>query len=61
MYDFLVCLDNHFGITDSQSLERIESCLVERRQAQLEASGAMLGQFDTAHLRKIHWSLFREP
>ena len=53
------CPLNRFGLTDYAVLQQVEASLVHRRQLQIEDAG-MLGKFDTGHLRKIHWTLFRD-
>lgn len=53
------CPLNRFGVTDHARLQSFEAPLVHRRQLQLDTAG-MRGTFDSGHLRKIHWFLFRD-
>ncbi|HEY5330217.1 MAG TPA: Fic family protein [Acidobacteriaceae bacterium] len=53
------CPRNRFGIRDYSELQVYETAASHRRQVELDAQGVN-GVFDTGHLRKIHWWLFRD-
>ena len=53
------CPKNFFGLTDYAELSRRERVFSARRMGDLERGGVQ-GSFGAAHLRKIHWSVFRD-
>jgi len=53
------CPRNRFGLRDYNELQRYETAAFHRRQLELSAFGVN-GVFDSGHLRKIHWCLFRD-
>jgi len=57
--DGQACPRNYFGITSYTELKAIEAVYVPKRALELRIDG-MQGAFDTAHLQKIHWYLFRD-
>lgn len=52
-------LKNRLGIRDQALLESAEANLVAARSQELTLT-PIVGPFDLAHLRKIHWHLFRD-
>src|ERR1700742_815710 len=57
--DGQACPRNFFGITSYEELKAKEAVYVPKRALELRING-MRGAFDTGHLRKIHWYLFRD-
>jgi cell filamentation protein len=53
------CPRNFLGTTSYQEVQRLESIYVPKRLLELRFKG-MSGDFDTAHLRKIHRYLFQD-
>ena len=52
-------LKNRLGIRDRAFLESTEAELVSIRSLEL-AIAPITGSFDFAHLRRVHWQLFRD-
>jgi cell filamentation protein len=57
--DGTTCPRNFFGITSHAELAEQESYYVSKRAYEIAVAG-VTGRFDVGHLRKIHWSLFRD-
>ena len=57
--DGQACPRNFFGITSYEELKAKEAVYVPKRALELRVNG-MRDAFDTGHLRKIHWYLFRD-
>jgi cell filamentation protein len=57
--DGLPCPRNFFGITKYEELKEVEGVYVPKRLHELRFK-RISGSFDTQHLRKIHWYLFRD-
>jgi cell filamentation protein len=53
------CPLNKFGVTDYNELHLLEAPLAHKRQVELDKR-PLKGSFDSGHLRKIHWYLFRD-
>jgi cell filamentation protein len=57
--DGTACPRNFFGLTSYEELKKKEAIYVPKRSVELSMMG-LPGTFNTAYLRKIHWSLFRD-
>ncbi len=53
------CPKNFFQLTSYDELKKLEAVYVGKRALELRLR-RMPGKFDIAHLRKIHWFLFRD-